>query len=187
MFYSDYTVYVDESGDHGLDNINEKFPVFGLAFCVFHKDSYIYDAIPKISSLKMKYWGYNEVVLHEWDIRKNRSGEYGFLTSPTQRAALLGDISRILGGIDFNIASTVIMKDKLSRFANYKNPYQLAMMFTMERVHNWLISKGQEGHLVTIVFESRGAVEDSELELEFRRICDNSPSIMSSSTDFKKN
>ena len=29
--YSDYIVYVDESGDHGLKTIDENYPVFVLA------------------------------------------------------------------------------------------------------------------------------------------------------------
>ena len=34
--FSDYVVYVDESGDHSLTSINPDFPIFVLAFCVFH-------------------------------------------------------------------------------------------------------------------------------------------------------
>ena len=33
--YSDYIVYVDESGDHGLKTIDENYPVFVLAFLYF--------------------------------------------------------------------------------------------------------------------------------------------------------
>lgn len=38
--YSKYVVYVDESGDHGMVNIDPNYPVFVLAFCVFHKRHY---------------------------------------------------------------------------------------------------------------------------------------------------
>ena len=34
MNFSDYIVYVDESGDHGL-KIAPLYPIFVLAFCVF--------------------------------------------------------------------------------------------------------------------------------------------------------
>ena len=37
MTFSDYIVYVDESGDHSLINIDANYPVFVLAFGVFHK------------------------------------------------------------------------------------------------------------------------------------------------------
>lgn len=38
--YSDYIVYVDESGDHSLDSINPRYPLFVLAFCMFQKGHY---------------------------------------------------------------------------------------------------------------------------------------------------
>jgi hypothetical protein len=38
--FSDYVVYVDESGDHSLVNIDADYPVFVLALCVFHKRHY---------------------------------------------------------------------------------------------------------------------------------------------------
>jgi len=44
--YSDYVVYVDESGDHGLKNIDENYPVFVLAFCIFKKQDYIANIVP---------------------------------------------------------------------------------------------------------------------------------------------
>jgi len=35
--FSDYIVYVDESGDHNLERINPEYPLFVLAFCIFEK------------------------------------------------------------------------------------------------------------------------------------------------------
>ena len=35
--FSDYVVYVDESGDHGLKTMDKTYPLFVLAFCVFMK------------------------------------------------------------------------------------------------------------------------------------------------------
>jgi hypothetical protein len=35
--FSTYIVYVDESGDHSLNTVDENYPVFVLAFCIFHK------------------------------------------------------------------------------------------------------------------------------------------------------
>jgi len=39
MTYSDYVIYVDESGDHTLTAIDRDYPVFVLDFCIFRKDS----------------------------------------------------------------------------------------------------------------------------------------------------
>ena len=39
--FSDYIVYVDETGDHGLVSIDPQFPVFGLVFCLANKEDYV--------------------------------------------------------------------------------------------------------------------------------------------------
>lgn len=33
--YSDFVIYVDESGDHGMQRLDPYYPIFVLAFCVF--------------------------------------------------------------------------------------------------------------------------------------------------------
>ena len=38
---SKFIVYVDESGDHSLESVDQNYPVFVLAFCVFYQDNYI--------------------------------------------------------------------------------------------------------------------------------------------------
>ncbi|OMH30091.1 DUF3800 domain-containing protein [Motiliproteus sp. MSK22-1] len=40
VLYSDYLVFVDESGDHSLTSIDEQYPVFVLCFCIVRKDLY---------------------------------------------------------------------------------------------------------------------------------------------------
>lgn len=51
-------------------------------------------------------------------------------------------------------------------------PYHLAMEFGLERIYRFLKSVGQDDRMTYLVCEARGAKEDKELELEFRRICD---------------
>lgn len=38
--FGEYIIYVDESGDHSLENVNKEFPLFVLAFCIFKKSDY---------------------------------------------------------------------------------------------------------------------------------------------------
>jgi len=38
--FSNYVIYVDESGDHSLTSVNPDYPIFALAFCVFNKEKY---------------------------------------------------------------------------------------------------------------------------------------------------
>ena len=55
--YSDYVIYVDESGDHGLKSIDPQYPVFALVFCIFEKKYFCNHVVPSFKELKFKYWG----------------------------------------------------------------------------------------------------------------------------------
>ena len=56
--------------------------------------------------------------------------------------------------------------------AESANPYHLALQFGLERVFRLLVERGQTGGLTHFIVETRGKREDTELELEFRRICE---------------
>ena len=68
--FSDYIVYVDESGDHGMQSIDASYPVFVLALCVFHKQHYSEYVVPALHKFKFAHFGHDLSVLHEHEIRK---------------------------------------------------------------------------------------------------------------------
>ena len=70
--FSDFVVYVDESGDHSLASVDSAYPVFVLALCVFHKRHYAEKSIPAIEKLKFNYFGHDSVVLHEHEKKKKK-------------------------------------------------------------------------------------------------------------------
>ncbi len=70
--FSDFIVFADESGDHGLDGIDENFPIFCLSFCLVVKADYADVVVPAFQKLKFDFWGHDMVVLHEHDIRKSK-------------------------------------------------------------------------------------------------------------------
>lgn len=70
--FSDYIVYVDESGDHSLTSIDPEFPVFVFAFCIFENSAYARTVLPSLQSFKFKYFGHDLVNLHSHEIRKAR-------------------------------------------------------------------------------------------------------------------
>jgi len=184
MTHSEYIVYVDESGDHGLKHVDTQYPIFSLAFCIFKKDDYLKVIAPALNEVKFKYWGHCDVVFHEHDIRKSMSGDWSILNNPETRKDFLGDLSSLIEITPFEVIASVINKQELLRYPKPRNPYELAMLFCMERLNNWLIRQGQQNKVVQIHFEARGKAEDAELELEFRRICDNAAGTVHSKTDF---
>jgi len=173
MDFSDYVVYVDESGDHGLNGIDPEFPVFALALCIVSKAEYSAVVVPAIQEFKFKYWGHDMVVLHENEIRK-QAGDFAFLiTDRVLRDRFLADLNSIMEAAPIWIVASVIDKRKLrNQYATSWNPYKIALHFCLESLFDFLIDKGQEGRTVHVVFECRNRENDRELELEFRRICD---------------
>lgn len=171
MSHSDYIVYVDESGDHSLESINPEYPVFVLSFCIFHKDAYASAMTPAVRRLKFEAFGHDMVVLHEIDIRKRR-GAFAKLGKEA-RERFLHALTDIIDATDFKLVAVVIDKRKLkARYSSPEHPYHLAMGFGLERIYRYLQSRGQADRLTYLVCEARGAREDAELELEFRRIRD---------------
>jgi hypothetical protein len=172
MDFSDYIVYVDESGDHTLNGYNSKYPVFVLAFCIFHKRYYTETVIKKLEQLKFKHFGHDIIVMHERDILKG-TGDFKNYSSKEQKEALLNDLTELMQETHFILISCVVRKDSLiKRYATPKNPYFIALEFGLERIYKFLVEKGQQDKKTFIVFEQRGLQEDKDLELEFRRVCD---------------
>ncbi len=170
--FSDYIVYVDESGDHGLESIDPNYPVFVLAFCVFRKDAYMGSVAPVIQRFKFRHFGHDMVILHETDIRKDR-GDFRLLKTRELKEAFLGELTTIVAGAPFTLICTMIDKPALKRrYAYPDNPYHIALGYGLERVYRFLQSNGQHERTTHVVVENRGKREDEELELEFQRITD---------------
>lgn len=170
--FSDFVVYVDESGDHSLASIDPGYPVFVLALCVFHKRHYSEKIIPAVEKLKFNYFGHDSIVLHEHEIRKQK-GPFAFLSHRPTRDDFMGQLTSIMQASNFILIACVVDKARLSKAQGAtSNPYHIALGICLESLRAFLAEKGQE-HLQThMVVECRGKKEDSELELEFRRICD---------------
>ena len=170
--FSDYIVFVDESGDHGLATIDPSYPVFVLAFCVMRKDDYIRQLTPAIQAVKFKHFGHDNVILHERDIRKD-IGDFSSLKTKEKKEAFMSDLADIVSATSFTLVCSVIRKSELrSRYAEPDNPYHIALGFGLERVFYYLRAQGAIANRSYVLVEKRGKKEDAALELEFRRICD---------------
>lgn len=170
--FSDYVIYVDESGDHDLTSVAQAYPVFVLAFCIFRKADYIRFVVPEIQAFKFRWFGHDNVVLHENEIRKQRP-PFKFLQNEERRSRFMAELTAILEACPTTVIACVIDKLRLARrYAEPDNPYHIAMQFCMERTHRFLLENQQAGRTTAVMFEKRGEKEDAKLELEFRRVKD---------------
>lgn len=169
--FSDYIVFADESGDHGLKNIDPKYPVFVLVFCIFAKRSYVRELVPAIQELKFRHFGHDQAILHETDIRKDR-GDFAFLKDRERKAQFMHELTVQIKAAPLKLVAVVIDKKKLrSKYPDPRSPYDLALGYGLEQIQAWLEKQDARG-TTHVVVERRGAKEDRELELEFRRVRD---------------
>lgn len=168
--FSKYIVYVDESGDHGLQTIDDRYPIFVLAFCIFHKRHYSEAVVPALEKFKFNYFGHDQIVLHETDIRKEK-GAFNIFRSRDEKNHFFDELTEIIDYSNFILISCTIMKKALSTQAE-ANPYHVALGACMEGLYGFLKEKFQHEKKTHVVVECRGKKEDKALELEFRRICD---------------
>ncbi|MBV6273384.1 DUF3800 domain-containing protein [Alcaligenaceae bacterium CGII-47] len=151
---------MDESGDHSLTSIDKDYPIFVLAFCIFHKRHYAEKVIPAIEKLKFNYFGHDSVVLHENEICKQK-GDFAFLTHLPTRNAFMASLTSIMEASNFIFISCVVDKARLSRGAGGPpNPYHIALGICLEALHGFLVEKVQEHVKTHVVVECRGRKED---------------------------
>ncbi len=170
--FSSYSIYVDESGDHGLERINPEYPLFVLAFCLVSKEEQRTRIGPEIADFKHRWFGHEAVVLHAHEIRKEK-GDFTFLFNRTVRERFLDDLTGLMDRLPYTLIASAINKAHLNhRYAEPDNPYSIAMRFCLERSYLFLREQGEGERLTHVLVESRGPKEDADLELAFRRICD---------------
>lgn len=168
--FSKYIIYVDESGDHSLNSVDKNYPIFVLAFCIFHKRHYSEAIVPALEKFKFNYFGHDQVVLHENEIRKEK-GSFNIFRGKDEKNKFLNELTEIIEFSNFILVSSIIDKRSISG-ETPSNPYHIALGLCMEKSFEFLREKNQHEKLTHVVVECRGKKEDTELELEFRRICD---------------
>jgi hypothetical protein len=170
--FGSHIVYVDESGDHGLVNVSDDYPVFVLLFTLFSKRDYYGSICPALRALKVKYWGHDEIVFHEHELRKPK-GVFQILHDSSVRKDLTNDLADFIARSAMTVVAVVI--DKRAFVAKYRSPvspYDYALEAGLERIYLELHSRGDDTLLTPVVVECRGPKEDADLELAFRRVCD---------------
>jgi len=172
MSYSNFTIYVDESGDHSLERINPEYPLFVLAFCLIAKCDYRKQVAPEVIDFKHHWLGHEAVILHAHEIRKEK-GDFKFLFNRKVREQFLGGLTTLMQRLPYTLITGAIDKEQLNhRYADPDNPYSIAMWFCLEQAFSFLRERGEAEKPTYVLVESRGRKEDGDLELASRRIHD---------------
>ena len=152
-------MFLDESGDHSLEKIDNSYPMFVLAGCVFDLDYYSTVAEPKINELKIKYFGKTNIILRSYDIRKQKK-DFACLVDRKRREAFYQDLDDLIKSLDFKIIAAAIHKTKLkNQYSQPGNPYNLCLQFILERSVMFL---GKTGEKLIFRIESRETHNDKK-------------------------
>ncbi len=160
-----FIAFLDESGDHSLENIDSTFPVFVLSLVLVKRERYINAIIPELNQLKLKYWDHEGINFHSRDIRK-KQGAFSELVGRGTFSPFLEDLSNLMTTMEYELFSIIIHKEKLTKkYKQADNPYELSLKFLMERVV-YCVNKRNVTAL-PIIAEARGKNEDNQLKAVF--------------------
>ena len=162
-----YILFMDESGDHNLKSIDNNFPAFCLAGCIFDGAYYKQVVRPAVDALKIRFWGRTNVIFHSSEIRKHRS-DFSFLGDPIKRQEFYKAVNGLIGSLHFTILAVVILKRAhLDQYGDgARHPYHLSLEFILERYSMLMNRRGRtaEGYMMA---ESRGLKEDDLLKNQY--------------------
>lgn len=165
-----YYLFIDESGDHGLVNLDPSFPVFLLCGLLTSADNYD-NTRNEINDLKRKFWANKEVILHSRDIRKCDK-EFQILFDLDIKSAFYSIINDIIKNSKYRIISSAINKTRyIKTYGKLSNDvYELALSFIIERAIFSLDEVIDTEKQLEIVIEKRGKKEDKKLDEHFQRL-----------------
>lgn len=165
-----YYLFIDESGDHGLVNLDPNFPVFLLCGLLISEENYN-KVRAEINTLKQEFWGNKKVILHSRDIRKCNK-EFQILFDLELKTKFHKGINAIISDSEYRVLASAINKKKyIKNYGKLSNDvYELALSFIIERAIFCLDEKLDIDKNLAIVIEKRGKNEDKKLDEHFQRL-----------------
>ncbi len=153
-------LFLDESGDHSLKKIDNQFPLFCLAGCIFDEDEYLQKCDFEIDLLKIKYFDDNKVIFHSREIRKCE-GPFNILLNKNTKENFYADLNKLIKDLPFLVLASVIKKQELKDgYFDPSNPYNLSLHFLIERFLYFLEENNDIGY---ISVESRDSKSNADL------------------------
>lgn len=131
---------------------------------VCETDVYVQSIVPAVYQFKLDFFGHEGVILHSYDIRKQKN-QFAFLNDLPRRAAFYERINHIMGEEDYKLIAAVIRKqehkESYGAEETPRNPYDLALELVLEKLLLILDQAGQTE--VQIIAEARGKNDDADL------------------------
>ena len=166
----DYYLFLDESGDHGIKNIDPDFPVFVLCGIIISDKNY--QLLQKdLNSIKQNFWADYKVIFHSRDIRKCEK-EFKIFLDNDIKSKFYKQLDKTLSGSNYTIISSIIHKENyIKKYGKLKTDvYEIALSFIIERAVFYLDSLGTAINSIYLIIEKRGKKEDAQLKKHFETL-----------------
>lgn len=165
-----YYLFLDESGDHGLKNIDPDFPVFVLCGVIMSDLNYE-NLRSDFNSIKQQFWGENKVIFHSRDIRKCDK-EFKVLLDIETKRRFYQELDRTISDSNYTVISSVIEKvNYIKKYGKLRGDvYEIALSFIVERTVFFLDSLKEKVNALYLIIEKRGKKEDAQLKLHIENL-----------------
>lgn len=162
-------MYLDESGDHNLDKIQDTYPVFVLTGIIVEDDMALREIETQFRHLKQKFFGTEEIIFHTSDITRNRNG-FGKMKEVHFKNNFYDALNVIMMTLRYKIIAAVIDKKKhKERYGdNAFDPYNLCLSAIIERFCFDIGNKAAGG---MVIAEKRSKLLDKQLQLVWAQMC----------------
>jgi hypothetical protein len=161
-------LFIDESGDHGLTQIDINFPIFVLCGVLISQSDY--ERINNdINDLKKSIWGEKKVIFHSRDIRKCDK-EFQIFFDIELKEKFYINFNHLIANESYTIFASAIRKDFfIHQYGKLQDDvYEVALSFLVENAIMFL--RNDSDVELDIIIEKRGRREDKQLSDHFRRI-----------------
>jgi len=154
-----YTLFLDEILPSG------PLKYFCLAGIIVRDDIYQEILVPRVNQLKQEVFGTTDVILHEKDILKARTGIYSVLQDSQKKEKYWDGVREIFSEYDFKVVGVAIDVEELKKLyvRSRKDKYEVAMKLLLENYVNFLDRCGHEDAKGSIIAEARNNYQDSEI------------------------
>jgi len=164
-----YYLFIDETGDHSLSNIDQNFPIFMIGGVLISEKEYkVFQE--KINDFKKIFFNTREVILHSRDIRKINP-PFQILFDLEIKKKFYDRLDKIISDTNFIINPVAILKEnhikKYGKVAG--NPYTISLNFIIERTV-FDCNELEDCSEAEMVIEKRGKKEDGELLEVYQKI-----------------
>lgn len=163
-------LFLDESGDHSLDVIDDDYPVFVLGGVIVDRSYYRRVLEPRVRQLKEEFFD-NDVVLHTTDIVRAKNG-FEVLVDAAVRRQFYRALNLIMRELEYTVLACAIRKhDHRRKYGSHAaDPYDYALEVVVER---FVKDIGDVEHGGMIFAEMRRPDLDKALQMTWKDMREN--------------